>query len=51
MRRSTPQHALLALVLRRSLSPAGHIIRCPHPDCGAYYDPSSPAESYEHNNH
>lgn len=49
MRRSTPQHALLALILRATASPAGHIIRCG--TCGDYFDPSSPAESYPHNNH
>ena len=51
MRRATPRSALLALVLSRCASPAGHIIQCPHPDCGVYYDPSDPGQSYPHNNH
>lgn len=49
MRCSTPQYALLALILRTAGAPAGINIACPV--CGAYFDPSDPGQSYPHNNH
>lgn len=47
MRSRTP-HAILARLIDTLLAPAGVIYQC---SCGAYYDPSDPADSYEHNNH
>ena len=48
MSTSTPQaHPLLGDVL----SPVLAERQCTHPDCGDWYDPSDPAESYPHNNH
>ena len=49
MRARTPQHALLAFILRAAASPAG--INIPCPVCGDYFDPSDPGQSYPHNNH
>lgn len=48
MRRATPQHALLALILRAAAAPASAIFVCPA--CGASYDPSDSTASQPHNN-
>lgn len=48
MRARTPQHALLAHLLRAAASPASALFKCPA--CGASYDPSDTTESQPHNN-